>query len=98
MGLINNKSGLAVIEKLAVNSFCKRRLPYIVHRLKMAETMTEAVTMVEQGHIKVGIDTVTDPCFHVTRSMEDLVTWVRESKYRKKVLEYNKKWDDFDLE
>ena len=64
----------------------------------MAETMTEAVTMVEQGNIKVGIDTVTDPCFHVTRSMEDLVTWVRESKYRKKVLEYNKKWDDFDLE
>jgi len=34
-------------------------------KLKMAETLKEAVTMVEQGHIKVGIDTITDPSFHV---------------------------------
>ncbi len=58
--------------------------------------MPEAVAMIEQGHIKVGLETVTDPAFHVTRGMEDHITWVRESKFRKKVLEYNQKWDDFD--
>lgn len=41
----------------------------------MAETLREAVTFIEQGHVRVGPDTVTDPAFHVTRSMEDFVTW-----------------------
>lgn len=59
--------------------------------------MKEAVTMVEQGHIKVGIETITDPAFHVNWNVEDFITWVRESKFRKKVLEYNNKYDDFDL-
>ena len=62
----------------------------------MAETIPEAVAMIEQGHIKVGLDTVTDPAFHVTRSMEDHITWAKDSKFRKKVLEFNNKWDDFD--
>ena len=54
--------------------------------------------MIEQGHIKVGIETITDPAFHVNRNVEDLITWVRESKYWKKVLEFDNKYDDFDLE
>ena len=41
--------------------------------------------------------TVTDPAFLVTRSMEDYVTWVDTSKIRQKVLKYNDKLDDFDL-
>jgi len=54
--------------------------------------------MIEQGHIKVGIETITDPAFHVNWNVEDLITWVWESKYWKKVLEFNNKYDDFDLE
>jgi U3 small nucleolar ribonucleoprotein protein IMP3 len=98
MGVISSKKGMIVLEKIAVSAFCRRRLPVVVHKLKMAETLPEAVTMIEQGHIKVGIDTITDPAFHVNRNLEDHITWVRESKYRKKVLQYNNKYDDFDLE
>lgn len=66
-------------------------------RLKMTETLKEAVTFVEQGHIRVGPDTVTDPAYLVTRSMEDFVTWVDTSRIRRKVLAYNDKLDDYDL-
>jgi U3 small nucleolar ribonucleoprotein protein IMP3 len=97
MGVISNKKGLIVLEKLSVSSFCRRRLPTVIVKLKMAETMKEAVTMIEQGHIKVGIETITDPAFHVNRNIEDLITWVRESKFRKKVLQFNNAYDDFDL-
>lgn len=47
--------------------------------------------------MKVGIETVTDPAFHVSRNMEDHVTWVKGSSIRKKVLNYNNERDDFDL-
>lgn len=50
-----------------------------------------------QGHVRVGPETITDPAYHVTRSMEDFVTWVDTSKIRRKVLKYNDKLDDFDL-
>ena len=66
-------------------------------RLKMAETVKEAVTMVEQGHIRVGPDTVTDPAFLVNRTMEDFVTWIDNSAYKRKIMRYNDKLDDFDL-
>ncbi len=50
-----------------------------------------------QGHVRVGPETVTDPAYHVTRSMEDFVTWVDTSKVKRKVLKYNDKLDDYDL-
>jgi hypothetical protein len=50
-----------------------------------------------QGHVRVGVDTVTDPAFLVTRSMEDFVTWVDTSKIRRHVLKYNDRLDDYDL-
>ena len=52
---------------------------------------------VQQGHIRVGTDVITDPAFLVTRSMEDFVQWTDTSKIRKKVLAYNDKLDDFDF-
>ena len=61
MGLINSRQGLEVCEKVNVASFCRRRLPVVLQRLKMAETVKEAVMYIEQGHIKVGVETVTDP-------------------------------------
>ncbi len=38
-----------------------------------------------QGHVRLGPETVTDPAFLVTRSMEDFVTWVDTSKIKRKV-------------
>lgn len=74
----------------------RRRLSTILVRLKFAEHLKEAVTYIEQGHIRVGPDTITDPAFLVTRNMEDFITWVDTSKIRRKVLEYNEKLDDYD--
>lgn len=65
-------------------------------RLKLAEHLKEAVTYIEEGHIRVGPETVIDPAFLVTRNMEDFVTWVDTSKIRRKVLEYNERRDDYD--
>ena len=45
----------------------------------------------------MGPDTVTDPAFLVTRSMEDFVTWVDTSKIRRKVKTYNDQLDDFEF-
>lgn len=96
MGVITTRKSLAVCENLSVSSFCRRRLSTILVRLKFAEHMREAVTYIEQGHIRVGPDTVIDPAFLVTRNMEDFITWVDTSKIRRKVLEYNEKLDDYD--
>lgn len=65
-------------------------------KLKFAEHLREAVTYIEQGHVRVGPETVTDPAFHVTRNMEDFVTWVDSSKIKRKVLAYNEELDDYD--
>ena len=76
---------------------CRRRLPVVLVRLKLAETMREAVELVEQGHVRVGPEVVTDPAYLVTRGMEDYLTWVDTSKVRRHVLQYNDKLDDFDM-
>lgn len=88
MGVINTRQGLAPCEKVTVSSFARRRLPVVMQRLKMAETIKDAVTYIEQGHVKVGVNTVTDPAFHVTRNMEDHITWVRTSKFKQIVQDY----------
>lgn len=97
MGVITTKKSLAQVDKLSTSSFCRRRLSVVMVRLRMSETLREAVTFIEQGHVRVGPDTVTDPAFLVTRSMEDFVTWVDTSKIKRKVLQYNDQLDDFDL-
>ncbi|BBN04114.1 U3 small nucleolar ribonucleoprotein protein IMP3 [Marchantia polymorpha subsp. ruderalis] len=97
MGVIPTKKSLALCDKLSVSSFCRRRLAVVMMRLKFAENMKEATTFIEQGHIRVGPDTITDPAFLVTRNMEDFVTWVDTSKIKRKVAEYNDQLDDYDL-
>jgi hypothetical protein len=47
--------------------------------------------------IRAGPEVVTDPAFHVTRNMEDFITWVDSSKIKRKVMKYNDALDDFDL-
>ena len=47
------------------------------------------MTFIEQGHVRVGPDTITDPAFLVTRHMEDFVTWVDTSKIKRTIARYN---------
>jgi|Transcript_24833 U3 small nucleolar ribonucleoprotein protein IMP3 len=97
LSVVPTKKSLALCNKLSVSSFCRRRLAVVMVRLKMAETLRESVTFIEQGHVRVGPETVTDPAFLVTRSFEDFVTWVDTSKIKRKVMKYNDKLDDYDL-
>ncbi|WFD31755.1 U3 small nucleolar ribonucleoprotein imp3 [Malassezia sp. CBS 17886] len=98
MGLLDTGSKMSdIMEKLNVSAFCRRRLPVVMVRLHLAESVSQAVTYVEQGHVRVGPDTITDPAFLVTRNMEDFVTWVDTSKIRRAIARYNDELDDFDL-
>ena len=45
----------------------------------------------------MGPDTVTDPAFLVTKSMEDFVTWVDTSKIKRKTKTYSDQLDDFEF-
>ena len=63
----------------------------------MAETIKDAVMYIEQGHVKVGVNTVTDPAFHVDRTMEDHIAWVRGSKIENIVKTYRNEKDDFEI-
>ena len=44
----------------ALSLLLRRRLPVVMVRLKMSETLTEATTYIEQGHVRVGPHAVTD--------------------------------------
>jgi U3 small nucleolar ribonucleoprotein protein IMP3 len=96
IGLINTRGSLELCEKIAVSAFCRRRLPVILNVQKYTENLREATSLVEQGHITIGLDTCTDPNMLVTRKMEDHLGWTDGSKIKKKVLEYQGKLDDYD--
>lgn len=98
MGILATKSKISDLEnKITVSAICRRRLPVIMHRAKMAETIADAVKFIEQGHVRVGPNLITDPAFLVTRNMEDYVTWVDSSKIKKTILRYRNQIDDFDF-
>uniref|UniRef100_A0A914RNV6 U3 small nucleolar ribonucleoprotein protein IMP3 n=3 Tax=Parascaris TaxID=6254 RepID=A0A914RNV6_PAREQ len=95
IGLIPSEDSLERASKVSASSFCRRRLPVVMYRLEMADSVSVASDFVEQGHVRVGTELVTDPAFLVTRSMEDTVTWTNSSKIRAHVLNYNNERDDF---
>lgn len=97
MGVINSDKSLQKAQEVTVSSFCRRRLPVIMVRLKMAQHLTAAITLIEQGQVRCGPHVVTDPAFLVTKQMEDYVTWVDQSKIKRTVQKYNDRLDDFDL-
>jgi U3 small nucleolar ribonucleoprotein protein IMP3 len=80
LGVIDTTSSLQKAEPIAVSQLCRRRLPVIMVRLKMAETITAAVTWIEQGQVRVGATVVTDPAFLVSRQDQDYVTYVGGSE------------------
>jgi len=53
--------------------------------------------MIEQGHVRVGVETCTDTAFLVTRGMEDFVTWTMGSKIKRHIMKYRDNLDDFEL-
>ncbi|KAI1355208.1 U3 small nucleolar ribonucleoprotein IMP3 [Xylaria sp. FL0043] len=82
----------------ANNSYqARRRLPVVMTRLRMAENVQAATKMIEQGHVRVGVECITDPAFFVTRNQEDLVTWTADSKIKRNIMVYRQKLDDFEL-
>lgn len=96
MGILATKSKISNLEnKVTVSAICRRRLAVIMHKLKMAETLKDAVKFIEQGHVRVGPHLITSPAYLVTRNMEDYVTWVASSKIKKTILRYRNETDDF---
>lgn len=91
--------------KVTVSSIARRRLAVIVTRLKMSQTVSDvsdgdvpwlraksdpqAVRTIEQGHIRVGTQPVTDPAMLIPRRMEDFVTWVDTSARKRTIMKYN---------
>lgn len=97
MGIISVKSGLEVCDNVTVSALCRRRLPVVMLRLKFVENLTEAISFIEQGHIRIGPKIIKDPALLVTRHMEDFITWVDTSKIKRKVAQFNDNLDDYDL-
>ena len=96
-GILTTTKSLQKAEEITASSLCRRRLPIVMVRMKMAQTPKLAITFVEQGQVRVGPNVVTDPAFLVSRGMEDFVTWVDSSKVKRTVQKYNDKLDDFDM-
>lgn len=89
MGLIPTKESLEMGSQVSASRFCRRRLPLVMLRNRMAQTLQAAVKFVEQGHVRVGPERVTDPAFLVSRRLEDYITWTDTSAIRRQVQEYN---------
>ncbi|EEH17175.1 hypothetical protein PABG_07262 [Paracoccidioides brasiliensis Pb03] len=91
-------AGLSRVEReVTVSAFARRRLGVVMVRMGMVEHVPAAVKFIEQGHVRVGTEVVTDPAFLVNRNLEDFVTWVDSSKIKRNILRYREKLDDFDL-
>jgi U3 small nucleolar ribonucleoprotein protein IMP3 len=72
MGILGTGGGgrgkLSDVErKVAVSSFCRRRLGVIMTRIGMAEHVSTANKFIEQGHVRCGTEVITDSAFLVTR-------------------------------
>eukprot|EP00428_Durinskia_dybowskii_P043404 CAMPEP_0170281678 /NCGR_PEP_ID=MMETSP0116_2-20130129/40859_1 /TAXON_ID=400756 /ORGANISM="Durinskia baltica, Strain CSIRO CS-38" /LENGTH=191 /DNA_ID=CAMNT_0010533021 /DNA_START=76 /DNA_END=648 /DNA_ORIENTATION=- len=94
MGLIPNPQSLEDCHKIPSSSFCRRRLAIVLVVNKFVPTVKQAVQYIEQGHFRIGPDLVTNPALHVTRDMQDHLTWAEGSKIKRQVKEFNDQDDD----
>eukprot|EP00933_Yihiella_yeosuensis_P072609 TRINITY_DN81049_c0_g1_i1.p1 TRINITY_DN81049_c0_g1~~TRINITY_DN81049_c0_g1_i1.p1 ORF type:complete len:184 (+),score=34.27 TRINITY_DN81049_c0_g1_i1:64-615(+) len=97
LGLIQNTQSLEDCVDIYASKFCKRRLPVVLVRMRYCQTLTQAITLIKQGEIRIGPDVVSNPAMHVTREMEDHITWAEGSKMRRAVKDFKNEVDDFDL-
>jgi U3 small nucleolar ribonucleoprotein protein IMP3 len=96
-GLIPTEKSLELCEDIGVATFCRRRLPVVMVRLKMAENVKVATSLIQHGHVRIGPNTIKDPAYCVSRTMEDHLTWVEGSKIKRTIAKYNDRLDDYDL-
>ncbi|ADM11585.1 U3 small nucleolar ribonucleoprotein protein IMP3 [Encephalitozoon intestinalis ATCC 50506] len=94
IGIIKNRK-LVDCTKVTVSSFCERRLPMVMKRIRMVPNFKDATRFVEHGHVRLGSKVVYDPSTIISKAMEDFVSWVDESKIKKKIDEFNGVADDF---
>lgn len=73
MGLITTKRNFELCSKITASCFCRRRLPVIMVRSKMVQTLKAATTYIEQGHVRVGPQLIKDPAFLVSRYVKHLI-------------------------
>jgi U3 small nucleolar ribonucleoprotein protein IMP3 len=97
LGIITTQKSLQNASTITVSAICRRRLPVLMIKLRMAQHLSMAITYIEQGQIRVGPNVITDPSFLVSRSMEDYITWIDPSKMKRTIQKYNNTLDDFDL-
>lgn len=67
MGLIDAKWDLEKCDGVTASSFCRRRLPIVMVRLRMSQNAKMATQLIQQGHVRVGAEVIKDPAFLVTR-------------------------------
>ncbi|KAI6198082.1 Exocyst complex component Sec8 [Aphelenchoides besseyi] len=80
IGLIPTADTLERVDRISASSFCRRRLPILMKKTGMIGSIRQASQMVEQGHVRVGQELITDPAYLVTRDQSDFVTWAPGSK------------------
>lgn len=97
MGVIPTYKSLETISKLSASAFCRRRLAVVLVQLKFCPNLKDSVKLVEQGHIRIGPNTITNPAFHVSREMEDYITWTQGSKIKSIMQRFNNEYDDFEF-
>ncbi|NWR81957.1 IMP3 protein, partial [Centropus unirufus] len=51
LGLLRDTRSLAACEAISASAFCRRRLPCLLLKLRMAQNLRHAVSFVEQGHV-----------------------------------------------
>ena len=98
IGLISTKESLQEAEKVTASAFARRRLPWVMCKLKMAQSLKMATQFIQQGHVRIGPDVCLDESRIISREHEDFVTWRNKSKIRAKLNEYNEERDDFEFE
>ena len=69
----------------------------VLKSLKFVETLKEAETFVQHGHVMVGNQVVRDTDFLVPRRMEDHISWNDNSKIKKRIEEFQDQLDDYDF-
>ena len=102
MRLVNCLRSLKLLKKknlescldVDVEDFCRRRLSQIIINKKMINNMKDAVRLIEQGQISIGVKVLNNPNILITENLEKYVKWSLGSKIKRKVDEFNEGVDE----
>lgn len=97
MGIISSYTSLEIVKDLSASAFCRRRLAVVLVQLKFCPNLKDSVKLIEQGHIRIGPNIITNPAYHVSREMEDHITWAEGSKVKSIMKKFNNEYDDFEF-